>query len=247
MGNFTIGITTFSKRYDFVENLLQQIRKRTDRNIIITINGEKDGEFDEQYRVKILNLCAKYKSIYPIFFIETRGLSKMWNSILITATDDNILLLNDDIEILSNDIFEKIEQHISSADFTGITKVNNSFSHFIVNKNIMENIGYFDERLLGFGEEDGDITFRMLKKNLNINNIYANNVTNIVSDIRHEHVKSGIGKYSDFNRQFIYNHKYKADSKSNIRGMFDLPMNQILEDLNQYPNEKFFRENKKNL
>jgi hypothetical protein len=27
----------------------------------------------------------------------------------------------------------------------------------------MEEVGFFDERLMGFGEEDGDISYRLLK------------------------------------------------------------------------------------
>ena len=35
--------------------------------------------------------------------------------------------------------------------------------------------------------------------------------------------------------------------RSPYKGMFDTPMNQLLEDVNQYPHEEFFRKNKNNL
>ena len=111
----------------------------------------------------------------------------------------------------------------------------------------MEQIGYFDERLLGFGEEDGDITYRLLKHNINVNNINVNGIINIISSVRHEYVKPGIGKYSKFNRQFIYETKYSKNITSKYRGLFDSPMDQNIEDLQQYPYEKFFRDNKNNL
>lgn len=247
MDNFTIAITTFSKRYGYIEKLIPQIRTYTDNKIILIINGEKDGKFNEEYRVNILTLCAKYPNIFPIFFIETRGLSKLWNTGIVAADTNNILMLNDDIEIGSIDIFDITSAHIKSKGFTGITKINNSFSHFIVNKLVLDFIGYFDERLLGFGEEDGDISFRMMKLGDKINNINVDNVINIVSNIRHDHIKPGIGKYSNFNRQFIYSEKYKPNMMAKHKGMFDTPMDQLLEDINQYPYEKFFRENKNNL
>ena len=243
---YTIGITTFSKRYDYVVKLISQIRDFTDKKIILAINGEKDGQFNDKYRQKILQFCSVYENVYPIFFIETRGLCKLWNTIMINSSDDNLLILNDDLEILSDDIFKGIDS-INTPEFNGLTKVNSSFSHFFVSKNIMSEIGYFDERLLGFGEEDGDVTYRLLKKNVNINSIFVNGVVNIVSEVRHDHIKAGIGKYSMFNREFIYNEKYKKNLTSPYKGMFDTPMEQILEDTNQYPYEKFFKENKDKL
>jgi hypothetical protein len=247
INEFVIGITTFSKRFDYIEKLIPQIRNYDNSKILLIINGEKNGFFDNDYRVKILNLCSKYPDVYPIFFIETRGLAKLWNTIIVNSDKDNLLIFNDDIEIHSSEIFDKTYTHINTNKFTGLTKFNGSFSHFIIDKIIIDRIGYFDERLLGFGEEDGDITFRLLKEGITINNLFVNNVVNIVSDTRHDHIKSGIGKYSNFNREFVYNEKYKQNLGSPYRGMFDTTMEQILVDLNQYPNEKFFRDNKDKL
>lgn len=244
MSEFTISITTFSKRFNFIEKLIEQIRTYCNNKIIVIINGEKDGDFDNDYRKKILLLCQKYDDVYPIFFIETRGLCKLWNTGLIFSDKENVLLLNDDIEIKSSELFNKVSEHINSKDYLGLTRINNSFSHFIVNKTLIDKLGYFDERLLGFGEEDGDIVYRLLKLNIPLVNIYSNGVINIISDVRHEHIKKGIGKYSSFNREFIYTKKYSPNSESNIRGMFDTPMIQLIKDVNQYPYETFFKENK---
>lgn len=247
MEKFTIVITTFAKRYDYVVNLIPQLREYTDNKIILVINGEKDGEFNEEYRKNILELSSKYNNVYPTMFIETRGLCKMWNTGLIMSDTDNVLILNDDIEINSGDIIRYVTSHIKSPEYKGLTKINNSFSHFIANKIVLHDVGYFDERLLGFGEEDGDISYRFIKAGIPINAIYVNGVVNIVSNIRHEHIKAGIGKYSNFNRQFIYGNKYSTNMNSPYKGMFDTPMDQLLEDINQYPHEKFFMENKNNL
>ena len=247
MKNYTIAITTFSKRYDFIVKLLPQIREHTDNKILLIVNGEKDGAFDDGYRQKVLRLCSQFYDVYPIFFIETRGLSKLWNTAIVHSHEDYLLILNDDLEITTSDIFNKINEHINSDEFTGLTRINRSFSHYIVNKEVMEKIGYFDERLMGFGEEDGDMAYRLLKAKLDVVDIHANGVVNIVSNTRHDHVKSGIGKYSHFNRDFIYNQKYVTDFESPYRGMFDTPMAEKLGNLVQYPYETFFRENKSKL
>lgn len=243
----TIGITTFSKRYEFLEKLISQIRSFVDYPIIILINGEKNGITDDEYMKKVFDLCIKNNQIYPTFFLEVRGLAKMWNTIIVQSPNDDIMILNDDIEILSNEVFIKSVKIFEDPNFQGITKLNSSFSHFLVNKKTIEDLDFFDERLLGFGEEDGDITYRMLKKNKSIDNVSVNGIVNIVSNVRHDHVISGIGKYSKFNRDFIYGSKYVPDSNSNIKGMFDSPMRELLLNEKQYPYEKYFRENKEKL
>jgi len=244
---FNIAITTFSKRYGYIENLIPQIRQHTDNNILLIVNGEKNGEFDDEYRKKILTLSASYVNVFPIFYIETRGLCKLWNTAIVSSNDDDILVLNDDIEIISKDIFDITSEVINADYYNGLTVINESFSHFIVNKITIDKIGYFDERLLGFGEEDGDITFRALKNGIRINNVRVNGVINIVSNIRHEHIIAGIGKYSSFNRKFIYNDKYEPNLNGQYKGMFDTFMDQKLEDIKLYPYEEFFRANKNNL
>jgi hypothetical protein len=230
-----------------LEELVQQIRAISDNDIIIYVNGEKHGLFDEEYRKKVLNLASKFSAIYPSFFIETRGLAKMWNSIIISSPTEHVVLLNDDIKILNNNFNSVIESVINSQNFSGICLINGSFSHFIVGKTFIDNIGYFDERLLGFGEEDGDISYRCEKRGIKIGNLLLNGVINITSQVRHDHIQPGIGKYSKFNRDWIFTNKYISDPQANIEGMFGKPHRQILEDQSFYPFESFFINNKHKL
>lgn len=248
--NFDIGITTFSLRYDFVENLINKIRELgIENNIILSINGERDGKFKEEYRKKILNLCSIHPNVFPIFFVEMRGLSKMWNTLIIHSTKEDILILNDDINLETSNMFEVVSEHIEREEYFGLSKINNTFSYFISNKNFINDLGYFDERLLGFGEEDGDITYRIIEKTgKNVYNLNVQGVYNIVSDIRHDDVKSGVGKYSFFNRDFAFNQKYNCNNaNSGISGMFGMVCDKVLSDQQLYPYEKFFQENKEKL
>lgn len=248
MNNFDIGITTFSLRYEFVEGLVKNIKNlNVENNIFLCINGEKNSDFSEEYREKILKLCLSYKNVFPIFFVEIRGLSKMWNTLLIHSTKEDLLILNDDIKISSNNMFEVVSNHIKSPEYFGLSIINNTFSFFVTNKKFIHNLGYFDERLLGFGEEDGDIMYRLHKQmGKKVFRLNVGGLENIVSDIRHEEVKNGVGKYSFFNRDYIFNQKYKCNG--NIYYFpEEIECEQILSDIQQYPYEIFFHENKENL
>lgn len=248
MEKFSICITTFSKRFSFLESLIKQVRTHTDMNILIAINGDYKNDFDENYRKQVLNLCGNFKSVYPIFFPEQRGLSKLWNTLSIHSPYDWCLLLNDDIEIHTNDIFFHAENNLPQDP--DLIRINGSFSHFFIHKVCLEDLGYFDERLLGFGEEDGDIFYRYIEKyNKWIKDVYINGVNNLVVDVRDNNIKPGVGKYSWFNRNFCFlseSPKYKY-LEGGIVGCFGQPMGKIIEDLDQYPYEQFFRLNKKYL
>lgn len=246
--NFDIVITTFSLRFHFLQNLLKQISElNIETNIIICINGEKDGKFDLEYRDKILKLCDDYVDVYPIFFIERRGLSKMWNTGIIHSVKNDVLILNDDISINSSNIFDIVNNHIQSNEYTGLSIINNTFSFFVVNKKTIDDLGYFDERLLGFGEEDGDISYRFKEKyKRNIFRLYANNIDNIISDIAYPDIKKGIGKYSWFNRNFMFQEKYSCNGD-----IYYFPDNiecdKKLQDIKLYPYESYFWNNKDRL
>jgi len=252
MNNYTIAITTFSLRLGIVKDLIRQVRTYTNRNVLLCINGEKDGNFNNDYRKNILNICSEYDNIFPIFFVETRGLSKMWNTLLSHSDNHHVMLLNDDIIVQSSDVFDKAQTHINSTEFTGVTLINSSFSHYIVDRRVIDDIGYFDERLLGFGEEDGDLVYRLLKNNYKYNLLWVSGLVNMISQIRDESIKKGSinnieHKYSSHNREFIYGEKYKTNMSSQFKGMFDTPMDQNLTNEKIYPYEKYFWENKNKL
>jgi hypothetical protein len=113
-------------------------------------------------------------------------------------------------------------------------------------------LGYFDERLLGIGEEDGDMTWRYLHRygreipNFRLKG-FVNYAEETVRTFKPANIQAHSGtKYSLFNREFILNEKY-APGPDGIQGMFDEPV--VLKDpgKEQYPNERFYRLRKKEL
>lgn len=246
--NFDIGITTFSLRFEFVKTLINQIRSLGIENkILLCINGEKNMNFDSEYRLKILKLCSDFDDVYPIFFTDVRGLSKMWNTLIIHSGSENILILNDDIKISTDNIFQVVSDQIINNKFNGLSLINNTFSFFLVNKQFINDLGYFDERLLGFGEEDGDIMFRIREKyGKEVDRLSCDGIENVVSNIRHDFIKSGVGKYSLFNREFIFKEKYSCDGDIYFFP-YGIECSKILKDEIQYPYETFYLKNREKL
>jgi len=253
MENISIGITTFVDRFErYFVPLLSGIKDYAPENeVIVAINGEHNQEFNQVYRKRILEFLAVQDKVYPLIFPRFRGLSKLWNSIIINATNDYILLVNDDIAINNSDFMEVICSALRRNKGRSFL-INKSWSHFVVNRAEIDELGYFDERLLGIGEEDGDMTWRYihrfgkepasfkLKGFLN----YAEETANTYRPVN---IKCHSGsKYSLFNRQFMFTQKYQPDPKG-IKGMFDEPVAMINPGPEQYPNERFYRLYKKEL
>lgn len=250
---FSIGITTFKRRLGMVEKLVHQIKEyRPDVEIILAVNADYKEPFDNAYRKSILNLCAEYDDIYPVIFPQFTGLSKMWNTIILNASEEFILVMNDDLE-LSGDVFADIDKRINDIcdkhrTSGEIFTINNSFSYYVCSKRIIDELGYFDERLLAFGEEDGDIVWRYIKKyHKSIDNLKIEGIKNQAEGylIAHPNMEvanvHGRRLVPKFNRNFIMEEKY-VRNLFGIRGMFEHKMSQKIEDAVQYPYEKFKRE-----
>ena len=243
--NITIGITTFEARFDqYFVPLLKRIREYTDNEVVIAVNGENSREFNEVYRRNILKFIAEYEDVYPVFFPRFRGLSKLWNSIVIHSTHDQILMLNDDIMIDSPGFMKDVSDSLSRNKGKSFL-INRSWSHYLINRNELDTLGYFDERLLGIGEEDGDMSWRYIKQygeKIQSYKIKAfkNFAEDTVRSYKPTNIRSHSGtKYSLFNRKFIHEQKYSPVAEG-IQGMFDTPV--IMKDSggNQYPHERFY-------
>lgn len=251
--NISIGITTFENRFDrYFVPLLSKLKDYVPENeVIVAINGEHNQEFNEDYRKLILEFLSRQKKVYPIIFPRFRGLSKLWNSIIINTTHDYILLINDDIMITDPDFMDSICSAIKKNKGRSFL-INKSWSHFLINRAEIDELGYFDERLLGIGEEDGDMTWRYLShfgRDISSFKIkgFVNYAEDTVNTYKPTNIKCHSGsKYSLFNREFMFAHKYHPDP-SGIKGMFDESVVMKDSGKEQYPNERFYHLRKKDL
>ncbi len=246
----SIGITTFEHRFEkYFVPLLTRIREYDrETEVLVAINGEHEKDFGEGYRSKILNFIAGMERVYPVVFPRFRGPTKLWNTLAIHATYNHILILNDDIMIMNRDFVKDICRAIRKNQGRSFV-INGSWSHFVISRREIDELGYFDERLLGIGEEDGDMTWRYIERygkplaGVSIKG-FVNYSEETASDHAPQNIKARPGmKYSQFNRDFMFNVKYEKDPNG-IKGMFDEPA--ILKDAGkeQYPNERFYREHK---
>lgn len=251
----SIGITTFKRRIKSVESMIEFL-KACDEDVIINlaINGEVDEEFDEEYRKAILNICLKYKNIYPFFYQEFRSLSKLWNNLVISSKTEFNLILNDDLVFNKSQNFVKIiKDVIQNNPSTNCFTVNGSWSHFVITKKFLDEMNYFDERFLLHGEEDGDFVWRYIEKfgtyppSINLPILANLHQTGVADETTVTNgVELGYAKKPRFNQEFTST-KYKHDPNGNISGMYGKPHVRVMQDERQYPYESFHFKNKQNL
>ena len=160
----SVGITTFKARLEayFVPLVTQLRRCNADLAIIVAVNGEHNMAFDEDYRRDVLAFISEQPGVFPILFPRFRGISKLWNTILVHATHTHVLMLNDDIMVTDTKFADRIRKCIRRNKGRTFL-INRSWSHYVVNREEIDALGYFDERLLGIGEEDGDMAWRYMR------------------------------------------------------------------------------------
>ena len=250
----SIGITTFKRRLKSVEKMIDYL-KSCDKDVIINlaVNGEVNEDFDDDYRRGILKICTNHNNIFPFFFQEFRSLSKLWNNIVIFSKTDYTVILKDDLIFDTNQNFINIVKEIINRNpGMGCCTINNSWSHFIISKNFLDEMNYFDERFLLHGEEDGDFVWRYIDKFgnyppsiqvpvvVNLHQTGQDDPTVVASN-----VEIGYASKPKFNQEFTVT-KYNYNPNAKISGMYGRPHERVLSDSVQYPYEKFFFRNKHN-
>lgn len=188
--SFTIGIGTYKERYQtFLIPLIERLTfVFPDTPIIIAVNGYHNHSVQKVYLKQIEKWVEAYQNVSLITFIEPQGLGKLWNQIIVNSPTDKVFLLNDDVNIAPN-----FKKQLFSCDILNSTFgiINKSYSHFMIDKTLIEHVGWFDERFPGIGYEDHDIEIRMVLADRKIDHF------NIPS-IKNEHV---IPKDWSFNQE----------------------------------------------
>lgn len=250
MSNITVSLVTFKERRPLINTLIPRLREfiPDDIDIILAVNGNYDEPMPDDYRVNMLNLCKDYKNVYPLVCPDFMSLSKLWNTLVLFSKTEYNFIMTDDLVIKNPNVLTEVENYIQRTGEPFFT-INNGFSHFVLTKTFLHQIGYFDERLLAYGEEDGDLVHRYIKMfgrnvpTLAITNFYNGAAYNL----RMKNAEMHVDNKPTINRE-IAKIKYK-DDPSGICGMNPTPISQtgILEDYQQYPYENFVRNNRHNI
>jgi hypothetical protein len=243
--DITFGIVTFRQRRHLVKKLINNIRNfHGDNNdIILIINGNVDETMHDDYRTEMLELCKNVKNCYPFFCPEFKSLAKLWNNICIFSKTEYNFVVCDDVKYDQKDTLDIIINFINQTNSQFFT-INNQFSFFVLTKTILHSIGYFDERLISFGEEDGDMVHRYIEKfGKRMDNIHIRDIMNGANyELRDEKIKTHIDNKPSINRK-IAEIMYVKDPNG-IKGMAPYPIKKTWPDIQQYPYEEFFNKNK---
>lgn len=157
--SYSIGVVTYHARFEsyfmpLIENLS---RIFPDKEIICVINGHSDKTLQIQYMDRATLFMRKFPNVRYITYDIGQSLSKCWNQLIIFSHTNKTVILSDDVFI--GDFFrEQLEENIDKYDFFAI---NRSFAHFVISKDTVRKVGWFDERLPRIGWEDTDYHFRL--------------------------------------------------------------------------------------
>jgi hypothetical protein len=250
ISDLSICLVTFRQRRELVKSLIETIRRYSpyEIDIILAVNGNINEQMSDDYRLEMLDLSKQYKNIYPIVCSDFMSLSKLWNTLIIFSKTEYNFVMTDDLYLNNPNIFNEVLNIINETG-EGFFTINNGFSHFVTSKDFMNEIGYFDERLLAYGEEDGDLVHRYIKMyNKNVPNFLIRGLRNLAAyDLRMDNTEYHIDNKPTVNRE-ISKLKYK-DNPNGITGMNPTPISQtgLFEDYQQYPYESFVKKNKFNI
>lgn len=211
---FTIGITTFMDRYSIFLDLLKRLVYSFPGNeIVIAVNGHHRYELQKEYLRNIEIFCKQFSNVKTITFKEPQGLSKLWNQIIINSSGNKVFLFNDDV-LFKRDIRTKIFE--SGILYEQIALIDNSFSHFLIDKTIIKSVGWFDERFTEIGGEDDDFQVRLELENIPLKkyslNIFRSYKPPLKFNSYGKEVSEQMGGYSTVNTNFLLK-KWKISDK----------------------------------
>jgi len=216
VNEYSIGVVTYHARFE--KYFIPLIEKLTsvfpDKEILCVINGHPDRTLQINYLNKVTAFLSKFKNVRYLTYDQHQSLSKCWNQLMILSGTEKVLVMNDDTQV--TDLFrQEFEEKVIDKNFSTI---NTSWSHFLVSKEIIKKVGWFDERLLGVGHEDIDFGLRMGIANIPITNSICLGINNFVVDQENPgwkniSQKSSDNKYSLTNLEF-FNKKWIIQSSN---------------------------------
>ncbi len=178
--SYSIGIVTYHARFEsyFIPLIKNLSRIFPDKEIICVINGHSDKTLQISYLDKVTKFMKQYPNVRYLTYDVGQSLSKCWNQLIILSHTEKTVVLSDDVFI--GDFFrEQLEENISKYDFFAI---NRSFAHFVISKDIVRKVGWFEERLPRIGWEDTDYQFRLFMEKVPYPNVKILGSLNLHTD-----------------------------------------------------------------
>ncbi|MDO8554713.1 MAG: glycosyltransferase [Candidatus Micrarchaeota archaeon] len=205
--SYSIGIVTYVERFEkyFVPLVKKLVEIFPDKEIICVLNGHHDINLQLTYLKHGSAFLNQYPNVRYVTNETHQSLAKCWNWTMVISSSRSVLLLNDDLDVSPLFRLDFEENLRKNPDFF---IMNSSWSHFLISKKVLKQVGWFEERLLGIGQEDADYATRMTLLGIVIPFCDARGVKNFVATHKNAGwIKmSGIadGKYSQINKEFIH-------------------------------------------
>ena len=207
----SIVISTFEKRYfQFALPLLNSIRSTTNIPVTIVVNGNFDTPRDSDSYREFVIASQAHANVSLVTFNSFRGWSSLLNAGILHGDSEISIVLNDDIFLNPTGFATELEAIIQKVNLENLVLINNSWSHFAINRMCLDTVGFFDENFLGIGQEDGDYAFRF--KTIfgkDVPSIKVTSMLNFVDTSRDSAIAITNGKYSLFNSVYL---KFKVGS-----------------------------------
>jgi len=211
--DYSIGVVTYVRRFDtFFKPLVEQLEKYfpdVEKNYVL--NGHYDTPAQEKYLKDAKEFLAGKSTHSVKAYMENQPLSRCMNQLILNSKAKKILIMNDDITV--GPLFRPfLEAQIWRYPFFVINK---SWCHFVISKDIVKKVGWFEERLPANGHEDGDYALRMgllsgksVIPDQSSPKVYCLGIKNIVADNEDpgwsKYSATVAGKYATANDEFFY-------------------------------------------
>jgi hypothetical protein len=242
--NCSIGIVTYLGRFEtYFKPLIKKLHSLfPDFDIIVFINGHYDTVRQIKYLQDITWFLRNYPNIRYITNLEHQALARGLNWLILMSKSGKVLILNDDVSF-------KLEFRHNLMNLRGVPEIftlNGSWSHFVVSKEIIRQVGWFEERLLGIGFEDADYICRLSMEGIPLGDIAIQGLLNFVAPQPdagwHNLSEVMLGKYARLNQEvFLQKWWHSAHGPVPGKGSFkvryhDLEWTSALkEDLEEMP------------
>lgn len=218
----SIGVVTYLGRFEsFLKPLIAKLHFLfPDYDINVFINGHYDSVRQIRYLCEVTTFLRRYQAIRYVTNLTHQPLARGWNWLVIMARQEIVLILNDDVSV--DPLFRYELEHVEGC--REMFTINGSWSHFVINKNVIRRVGWFDERFIGVGDEDGDYMCRLAMNGIPIVNIAMMGIKNYVADQEDPGWGnlSGVfkNKYTRINREFFLTKWYHS-------AFSDVPQNAV--------------------
>jgi len=213
---YSVGVVTYLGRYEtyFQPFMRELVGIFPDKEIIVFVNGHYDIVQQTAYLKKVTAFLSEFRNVRYVTHLEHQSLARGWNHLVWLASHPRVLICNDDLRIeplFRQDMEQGLLEHPDHF------VINRSWSHFIITKRMIAEVGWFDERFKGVGYEDGDYMIRLVAAKKALVSVACRGVNNIVA--KQENAgwanQSGVtrGKHSMMNEDFL-----KKKYESNFSG-----------------------------